>query len=317
VSQCLYVAARLGIADSLAGGAGTALELAGRSGADPGALERLLRALAGLGVVRRDAEGRFGLTPMGELLRSGVEGSLRSEVLHMLHPSCWSAWGGLLHSVTTGAPAFPEVHGAGAWDYRARHPGAGAAFEAMAREASAREDAAIVDALALPESGSVVDVGGGQGGLLAALLRAHTGLNGTLFDRAEALAGAEHRLRAAGVSDRCRAEAGDFFRAVPAGGDVYLLESVLHDWDDARATAVLASCRLAMRPRSRLVVIERCLHEGEPSPGDLMDLHMLVIHGGRERTAREYAALLEAAGLRQAGFHQAASGIALIEAAPA
>ncbi len=297
VSQCLYVAARLGIADRLGDEGCTAMDAASGSGVPAHAMERLLRALASIGILQA-GDGRYHLTAEGALLRSDVADNLRPELLHMLHPSSWSSWAGLLESVTTGEPAFARIHDESPWQYRASHPEAADAFYRMAAAKASSQRDAILQALDVPPSSLVVDVGGGQGDFLAALLLRHQAARGVLLDTAAVLVAAEAVLRASGVADRCRVASGDFFESVPAGGDLYLLKSILHNWDDDAAVRILATCRHAMRPGARLVAIERVLDPNHPTLEDLMDLHMLVMHGGRERSRQEYERLYAAAGLR-------------------
>jgi hypothetical protein len=316
ISQCLAVAVELGIADRLAGGPCSAAELAAATGSHADALRRLLRALASLGLLREDVSGRFLLAPLGEPLRRDAEGSLREEILQLLHPTSWASWGALGESVRSGRPSFPALFGTDAWGWRARHPEAGATFDAMAERNSRRAAESLLDHLDLAGVRCLVDVGGGTGGLLAGILAHRPALRGILLDRPGVVAAAPALLAAAGVAERCRVEGGDFLSTVPPGGDLYLLRGVLHDWDDAAATTILRNCRRAMSPAARLVLVESLL-EQKPSPAvALLDLHMLLIHGGRERNAGEFRALLEASGFRLASIRQTDEGAALVEGAP-
>jgi SAM-dependent methyltransferase len=315
-SQCLAVAAELGIADLLAGGARGADELAAATGTHPDALRRLLRALAALGLMREEEPGRFLLAPAGEPLRRGGDGSLREEILQMLHPTSWASWGALAGSVKTGAPAFPTLFGADAWSWRAAHPEAGAAFDAMAERNSRRAAESLLAHLDLEGVECVVDVGGGTGGLLAGILARRPGLRGILLDRPEVVAAAPALLEAAGVADRCRVEGGDFLAAVPSGGDLYLLRGVLHDWDDAAAATILRNCRRAIPPAGRLVIVEALLEPGAPPATTLLDLHMLLLHGGRERNAEGFRALLESTGFRLASIRGTGGAESLVVGAP-
>ena len=252
----------LGLADHLASGPRTAADLAEATGAHAPSLARLLRALVALGLCGREATGRFRLTPLGEALRSDVPDSARAFVLMITAHWIQRGWEDLLHAVRTGEPTFPRVHGVGFWDYLGAHPGDGALFDAaMNGGASARAEAlcAVRD---LSSIGTVVDVGGGQGRLLAGLLGAIPGLGGVLFDRPEVVTGAEAVLRAAGVADRCAVVGGDFFASVPPGGDAYVLAQIVHDWPDAEALAILSACQRAMAPGARLWVIEQVLPGG-------------------------------------------------------
>ena len=303
ISQTVRAMAVLDLADHLAAGPRTADGLARATGAHTPSMARLLRALVALGLCGRDDAGRVRLTPRGEAMRSDVPDSARSFVLFITAPWVERGWEELPHAVRTGEPTFPRVHGVGFWDYLGAQPENGALFDAaMSGGASARAEAlrAVRD---LSSVGTVVDVGGGQGRLLAGLLEAVPGLSGVLFDRPEVVAGADAVLRAAGVADRCAVVGGDFFTSVPPGGDAYILAQIVHDWPDAEALAILSACHRAMAPGARLWVIEQVLPpEDGPDPSEragltLLDLNMLVLFGGgQERTAEEYRQLLGVAG---------------------
>jgi O-methyltransferase/methyltransferase family protein len=300
VSQALYVAATLGLADRLADGPVGSEELARATGTHPGALYRLLRFLAGAGLFLEVAPRRFALTPLGAGLRADAPDSIRPFALMLLDEVHWPAWGQLLHSVRTGETAFARVHGAGFFDYLARHPEAAGIFQRAMTSNTAQSGEAITWAYDFGGIGRLVDVGGGQGLLLATVLRAHPAMRGVLFDRPEVVAGAGATLEAAGVAERCEVVGGDFFRAVPPGGDAYLLRQVVHDWDDARAAVILAHCRGAMGRAGRLLVVERALASDHrrAMPELHLDLEMLVNLGGLQRTDAEYGALFAAAGFR-------------------
>jgi SAM-dependent methyltransferase len=297
-TQMIHVAAKLGLADCLAAGPRSAWDLAAAVGAEPQALHRLLRALASLGIFAQDDAGAFALTPQAELLRSDAQESLRDIALMYGEDWLWQAYGNMTHSVRTGAPAFTKTHGQPFYGYLHAHPRAAARFHAAMSGFSSHETDAILEAYDFATARSVVDIGGGHGGLLAALLRAHAQLAGTLFDLPSVVAGAEATLSELGVADRVRTVAGDFFDEAPAGADLYVMKSVLHNWDDPDAQRILATCRAAMAPEARLLVIERVVPEGNaPAEAKLFDINMLVVAGGRERTEPEYRRLFEAAGL--------------------
>ena len=317
ISQALYAATVLGIPERIRGGARTCAQLAAETGCHPQALARLLRLLAGIGVVREDADGSLSLTASGELLCDGAEGSLAAEVRHMLSPAMWRTWGELTHSVRTGAAAFPAVFGEDVWAHRARDAESGGAFAALMAEASKRETDELLDRIDLSSARTIVDVGGGHGGLLAQALARNPGARGALFDLPHAIAGADEVLAAAGVLERCRIEAGDFFRDAPPRGDAYLLRSILQNWDDARAARILASCRRAMPEHAALFVIEPLLGAHPGATESAWDLHMLVVHGGRRRTAEEHASLLANAGLAMVRRAETPSGASVLEAAGA
>jgi hypothetical protein len=299
-SQVIYVAARLGVADLLAGGPRTAEELTEALRVDAGALRRVLQALAALGLLTHLGGSRYAITASGTRLREGVPGSLRAVAL-LAGERSYRAWGGLLHSVQTGETAFRHVFGMGTFEYMAAHPEIAAFYnEAMAAGAAERATA-VVAAYDFSGDGTVVDVGGGHGALLVAILSAHRGVRGVLFERESVTAGARARIEAAGLDSRCTVVAGDFFQSVPGDGGVYLLSHIIHNWDDQRSVRILANCRAAMAPRAKLLILEQVLPERfEPSraavQASMADLHMLAITGGQERTAGEYQRLLAAAG---------------------
>jgi hypothetical protein len=292
-------------------------ELAKETAAHPPSVRRLLRALAGVGLFAEDDQGRFGLTPLGAPLRSDVSGSVRALCAMRGEPWFWAAWGELLHSVKTGETAFRRIHGTDFFGFLAQHPDAAALFNEGMGDLSRTETAAVVAAYHFGRFKTVVDVGGGQGALLAAILRAHPALRGVLVDLPATVAQAGGLLEEAGVAERCTVVGGSFFEAVPGGGDLYLLKSVIHDWDDDEAVAILGTCRQAMGDTGRLLLVERVIPPGNtPSFARLMDLNMLVIAGGRERTEAEYRVLYQRAGLALAGVIPIAADVSLIEGVP-
>lgn len=315
-AQLLYVAAELRIADHLAGGPKPVEELARLTGAHAPALRRVLRALAGEGVFAEDGQGRFGLTPAAELLRGdGVPRSLRAMARFYGSSAVWQAWGGLLEAVRTGRTAFEAVHGTALFPYLAEHPADAAVFNDFMT--SLPLDDALA-AYAFAEAGCVVDVGGGHGSSLIAVLRTTPDLRGVLLDLPAVAEGARGRLAEAGLSGRCEVVGGDFFVAVPPGGDVYLLSNILHDWDDVQAARILRRCREAMADSARLVVVEAVVPAGNtPHPARLIDIQMLVTLGGVQRTEAEFRALLTDGGFRLTRVILAGPVTSLIEAVPA
>jgi hypothetical protein len=301
VSQALHAVVALGIPALLAHGPRGSDDLAHETGAHAGALYRVLRFLAGEGLFEEVAPHTFGLTAAGTLLRDDVPGSVSATVRMLMYPANWQAWGDLLHSVRTGAPAFEHVHGLGMFEYLRTHPEAARNFDAAMTDSTARSERAITAAYDFGGIARVVDVGGGRGRLLATVLGAHPAMRGVLFDQPQVIVAARAALEAAGVADRCELVGGDFFASVPSG-DAYLLRQILHDWDDARATAILASCRRAMAATGRVLVIESVVGPDyrQALPALLLDMTMLVMLGGRQRTEGEYRGLFTAAGLRLA-----------------
>jgi hypothetical protein len=314
ISRAICVVARLGIADLLKDGPLDTETLAAAAGVHAPSLYRVLRTLASVGIFAEGDDGRFGLTPRAEPLRSDAPDSIRAYIL-LLDEEWYSGPADhLLHCVQTGRPAFERVHGADFFTFLARDPGATAVFDAAMTSRSVQENDAIASAYDFSGLGTVVDVGGGHGSLLAAILRANPGLRGVLFDRPQVVAEAGHQLEAAGLGGRCEVVAGDFFESVPAGGDAYILKRVLHDWDDERAGAILRTCHRAMPEQGRLLVIELVLPPGnEPSLGKLFDLLMLVDLGGRERTKADFQTLLAGAGFELTAVTPTPSLVSVVE----
>jgi len=318
VSQAVWVAAKLSIPDLLADGPRRCDDLAAATQTDAASLNRVLRALASVGVFTESTPGSFALTPLAALLRSDTPDSMRSLCL-IYGDESYHAWGDILHSVRTGQPAFDHQFGIDVFAYFAQHPAVGQVFnEAMIGYTNQVAGAAVA-AYDFSPFRSIVDVGGGHGALLAAILGRHAAARGTLFDLPHVVAGAEPFLASAGVAPRCERIGGDFFSAVPAGGDAYLLSQILHDWDDARCLAILRRCRAAINPGGKVLVVELVLPPGDaPSFGKWLDLQMLAMApGGRERTAAEYETLLAGAGFALGRIIPTLAGPSVVEATPA
>ncbi len=314
VTQMLSVAARLGIPDLLADEPKTADELARATSAQPDALYRMLRALAGMGVFEEHTGRRFALTPLGATLQSSHPHTLRAHAI-FLGGEAYRAWGDLPYSIATGQAAFDHVFGAAHFAYLGEHPDANEVFNQAMSVAARREIVAMVAAYDFSGAATLVDVGGGQGMLLTAILLANPGLRGALFDLPHVVAGATTALSAAGVADRCEIVGGDFFTTAPPAGDILALSHILHDWDDERCTLILRSCARALGPRSKLLVIEDIIEPSANAPQTLFkDMHMMVLNGGRERTAQEYERLLATAGLRLTRIIPTALATRIIEA---
>lgn len=317
LSQAIHVAAALGIADLLADGPRASDDLASKTATNAGALYRLLRALAAAGVFHEDDEKRFTLTPLGECLKSDAPVPVGSWAALIGRPNYWQAWGSLLYSVRTGENAFRHVNGASAWEYRSRNVEEGRIFDTAMAGLSRQVSKAIVEAYDFGIFGRVVDIGGGRGTILAAILAANPSLRGILFDQPHVVANAGPVLQAAGIADRCEITGGSFFEAVPEGGDAYLLKSILHDWNDAEAAQILRVCRAAIPAAGKLLLVEQVIAApNEGLIGKMSDLNMLVTPNGRERTAEEFAELLTSAGLRLTSVIPTASAVSLIEAVP-
>jgi ubiquinone/menaquinone biosynthesis C-methylase UbiE len=313
-TQLLYVVAKLGVADVLAEGPQSAEAIAERVGAHPPSLRRMLRALVLEDVLEElEEDGRFALTDVGAALRDGVPGSFRGPAIARAE-LYYAGAAGLLQSALDGRPAFEHVHGE-RWE---------AAFQASMAGRAELEASAVVAAFDFRPYRRLVDVGGGQGILLRAILEAVPELTAVLVDRPGAVERASERLAAAGLADRVECVASDFFDFVPDGADAYLVSRVLHDWDDANASRILASCHAAMTRESRLLVVEALLPERvHDAPAVIrMDLHMLELLGARERTEGEYREVLAGAGFRVASVVPTqtgsglSAGLSVIEAAP-
>jgi hypothetical protein len=316
VSQALHVAAKLGIADLLADGPVDCEDLAAATDTHAPSLQRVLRALASVGVFTEVSPGSFALTPLAELLRTETPGSMRALAI-MYAEEQYRAWGGLLHSVRTGEMAFDHQFGMGYFEYLAQHPEADRVFNEAMTGWTHQLVGAVMDTYDFSPFKTIVDVGGGYGALLTAILRSNPGTRGVLFEQPHVVASAEEQLVAAGVADRCTFVGGDFFAAVPTGGDAYVLSQILHDWDDERCVAILGQCRRVMPDHGKLLVVELVLPEGdEPFLGKWLDLHMLVLLGSRERTAAEYDTLFRAAGFKLARVVPTPPGPSVVEAVP-
>ncbi|SEG87477.1 Dimerisation domain-containing protein [Actinacidiphila yanglinensis] len=299
MSQAVSAAAELGIADTLGDGPRTVEEIAEEVGAHAPTLYRLLRACADIELFEERPDRVFALTELGDALRSDSPVSLRDFAIWTGLPAERGAWTALAGSVRTGAPAFEGVHGSSVWDHIRRHPDVAGVFDRAMTQTSRQIIGSIVAAYDFGGLHTLVDVGGGRGALLSAILAANPGLHGVLYDQPEVVAEAGPVLKGAGVAERCTTEAGSFFDAVPRGGDAYLLSNIIHDWDDEPSIRILSTVRAALPAHGRVLLVEAVLPAGRPALNvKLMDLDMLVLCGGRQRTEAEFAALLEPAGMR-------------------
>ncbi len=298
LARTLSVAAELGLADLVSDTPKSARELATATGAHENALYRLLRMLASHGVFAEDEHGHFSLTPLAAVLRSEGDDALRNYFRLSWQDVMWDTYRELLHPIMTGEPAFDRAHGMAVFDYLAAHPDVNARFDAMMALRSAPENAIIAQAYNFGQFDRIVDVAGGRGGFLAAVLRTYPTVHGVLYDQPQVVI-EPTELRTAGVLDRCDIIGGDFFASVPTGGDVYVLKWILHDWDDARAVAILRRCRDAMGQEGRVLTIDAVIRPGnEADPNKNMDVIMMAMSQGRERTEDDFRTLYEQAGLR-------------------
>lgn len=314
LSQAIYVAAKLGIAELLKDGPRTAEDLAGTTKTHAPALRRLLRALGSVGVFAETDDGRFTLTPLAEPLREDLPGSQRALAV-MNGEEHYRAYGELLHSVRTGETGFDKVYGQPVFDYLSKHPEQGALFDAAMTGVHGRETAAMIAAYDFSGFNSVIDIGGGNGTTLTAVLQRWPHIQGTLFDLPAVIERARPGLAAAGVAARCRTIGGNFFESVPAGADVYMMRHIIHDWDDPRSKTILGNCRKAIGHQpAKLLLIESVIPPGNaPSFGKLLDLTMLVIPGGLERTEAEYRELFAACGFRLTRIMPTSADVSVIE----
>jgi hypothetical protein len=316
-TQLIYIAVVLGIADALTDGPLASSELAHIAHANPLALHRVLRGLAAIDVLAEHEDGRFALTPSGALLQDSVPGSLRGAVLAR-GGLYYQVAAGLLDAVRKGGSAFERARGQSFFGHLAEHPDEAAIFQGSMAARSAHEAVSVVESYDFGRFRRIVDVGGGQGILLTAILQTAPELHGTLLDRPVAVEQARHRLAGVDLLHRCELVDGDFFAAVPANGDCYLLSRVIHDWDDEAAIRILQRCREAMPADGTLLLVEAVLpeHAADQPAAIRMDLHMLTLVGGRERTTTEYRTLLAAAGfiLDRVIPTRSPAGICILEA---
>ena len=316
LSQSIYVAAKLGIADLLKDGPQTAVSLADSTGSDAQALFRLMRALSSEGIFAELGGDRFGLSPLAEGLQTEVPGSLRTMLITIgeIH---YQACGNLLHSVQTGSPAFNNVFGASLFDYLDRNNDAADTFNQGMANVSSLLAYAVLMAYDFAGISSIVDIGGGHGRLLEKILQFNPDLQGTVFDTPSTIQRTKQYAGNNGLQRRCTRVAGDFFISVPYGADVYLLCGVLHDWNDDRATTILRNCRTAMFTKGRLLLVDMIVPDAAgASFSKLLDLNMLVMNRGRERTRAEFCALLDVADFKLTRIIPTMAPQSIIEAVP-
>ena len=321
-SRALHLAAKLKVADLLKNGPRSYEELAKETGTHGPSLNRVLRLLASVGVFSEQENGKFALTPLGELLRSGVPGSMRASVMLFAGVRIQDSWKELEYCVQTGEPAFRRTSPDGdAFTHMAQDPEQVKVFdEAMATFAPFTASA-IAAAYDFSPFKTVVDVGGGNGALLIGVLQANPTLRGIVFDQPSAADKAREKIAAAGLAGRCEAVGGDFFTAVPNGGDAYLIKHVIHDWNDDRAVAILKNCHRAMRPHSKLLLAEGVypprVDQSDTSRGAAAnDVNMLVCTGGRQRSEAEFRSLYEAAGFKLTKIVPTLARVAVVEGVP-
>ena len=317
IFTAVALAAELGIADLL-DSPRSSDEMAQATSAHPGSLYRLLRLLSTFGIFSEVEPGRFAQTPLSELLRSAAPGSLRPWVRMIRLPVWAPLWAEAMHSVKTGEDSFKRTMGVEFFDYLTAHPREGEIFNEAMTAFGQGVAAAVVQAYEFGGARTIVDVGGGHGTLISAVLQANPHLTGILFDQPHVAEGARKALTTTGVADRCGVVGGDFFvDSLPAGCDAYVLSWIIHDWERDRAVAILRNCRRAMNQTGRLLLIEAVIPgPDEPHPGKIMDFVMLVGLGGQERTEQQYADLLREAGFALSKVVPTASPMSIIEGVP-
>ncbi len=314
-SQAMYIAAELGIADVLRDGPLSPEPIAEKVDANPDAIARLLRLLASRQIFVRHEDGRFGLTPMANVFRSDAPVSVRGIVRFWGHPLHWENWSNLPYSVRTGKPGVEALRGKPMFDWIADNPDFGAVFNTGMTSLSTMETDPVLNAYDFSAFDTVVDVGGGLGRLLAAILTNYPRLRGILFDAESVVADAPDVLDASGVADRCTVVGGSFFESVPAGGDAYLMKHIIHDWDESKVLEILRNVRSAMRTGAKLLAVEFVVPEDDREHiSKVLDLEMLLIGAGRERTAGEYADLLRRADFRLNRVIPTVGPVSIVEA---
>lgn len=317
VSHLVYTAADLGLADHLAKGPKTADELAGATKTHAPTLYRFLRTLASLGLFSEDSGHRFSLTPLGDALKTGAPGAARSTILTLASEWVRRSFQELPYSLQTGKPGFDKALGVPIFDWLAKHPREASMFSETMIGFHGAEPAAVSGAYSFSGMKTLVDVGGATGHLLTTILSRNPGATGILYDLPHVVKDAPALIKSQGLTDRVKIESGSFFDQVPAGGDVYLLSHIIHDWSEVQCLTILGNCRRAMKPDGRVLIIEMVLPAGNaPHPGKMLDMMMLIGPGGQERTEQEYAELLGKARFRLARVVPTASAVSVVEAVP-
>jgi O-methyltransferase/methyltransferase family protein len=315
VSHIVYVAAKLNLADHLANGPKSADELAGPTKTHLPSLYRFMRTLANLGILTEDVTHRFALTPLGDALKTGAPGSARASILTLASDWMSRGLGQLLYSVQTGNSGIEKSLGMPFFDWLAKHPEEVSLFSETMVGIHGAEPPAVAAAYDFTGLATIVDVGGATGHLLTTILGRYPGPRGILYDLPHVVRDAPALIQARGLADRITIESGSFFERVPSGGDAYLLSHIIHDWTESQCLTILGHCRRAMKPDSRLLIIEMVLPAGDtPHPGKMLDMMMLVGPGGQERTEQEYGALLGKAGFRLTRVVPTASPVSVVEA---
>ncbi|MBG1264112.1 methyltransferase [Nostoc commune] len=315
VTQTIYVAAKLGIADLLKDGAKSSDELATLTDVDAESLYPMLRTLSSIGIFAEGENQQFQLTPLAEYLQTDIPGSMRAFAMFIGEPWHLQVWGDILHSVKTGKIAFENVYGMEISQYLTQHPEVAEIVNKGMTSLTSSLMPAVLASYNFSPISKIVDVGGGHGLLIAEILKANPTIKGILFDQPPVVKEARHLIEAKGVEKRCEIVGGNFFESVPSGGDAYILKSVIHDWDAERAQTILKNCHQAMAENTKLLLLEKVIPPvNQPSMSQWLDLEMFVMGAGRERTEIEYRELLAAAGFMLTKVIYTQSPIDIIEA---
>ena len=317
VSKMIYAAAKLGLPDHLANGPKSAAELSTTTGTHPQSLHRLMRTLASVGIFTQLDGGRFGLTPLSESMKKGAPGSAHETILTMAGPTFVRAFEEIAHSVKTGETGFEKALGKPIFDYFAEHQDEASLFSQSMVGIHGGEPPAVAAAYDFSQFGTIVDVGGATGNMLSAVLSAHQGPRGILYDLPHVVTDAPPSLEKSGIADRVTIENGSFFENVPSDGDAYILSHIIHDWNEDQCLTILGNVRKAMNPDGKLLIVEFVLPEDDSEHfGKIADIIMLVIPGGQERTPTEYDELLTKAGFKMTRVVPTETPVSIVEAVP-
>ena len=298
IGRCVYVLAKLRLADLIKDGPKSIDDLAAATNTHAPSLFRVLRALASVGVVTQDGN-RFGGTPLSDTVSSDAHGSIRAFAMTELGEEHYPAWGELMHSVQTGGIAFDKAFGEPIWEFFAKNPDNAQIFNDAMSGLTAQANEALHAAYSFSGINKIMDVGGGHGGLITSILQKNPGMTGILFDAPEVIAGAKEKIETSDIADRCEMVAGNFFQSVPAGADTIILKWIIHDWNDEQSVSILKNCHRALPENGKLILVEAVVPEtSEPHFSKFIDLNMLVITGGRERTEAEFRKLYEDSGFK-------------------
>ena len=314
-STCVYLAVKLRLPDLLAAGPRTSTDLARELSVNEDALFRVMRTLASLGVFEEKSSRTFANTLASSMLRSASPGSLYEMVLWMSDPFHFQVYANALHSVQTGSPAAEKTLGVPVFEWFPKNPDESEVFNNAMTTFSAMVIPAVLEVYEFSGIGTLIDVAGGHGHVLTSILQNYPSMHGVLFDLDHVLAGARPVIESLGLSDRCRTVSGDFFRAVPAGGDAYIMKHIIHDWDDERATTILKNIRSAMNHGGRVILVDSVVTPGnQPDFAKIIDLEMLLMPGGRERTEEEFRELFARSGFQLTRIIPTKSPLSVIEA---